>query len=109
MALKDFTNYYSDYQWWDAMSHSNAINIGVVNNNIKPIVRVVDDWFTNRSLALLFEARVGKGKVIISGIDFNGDLSDRPAAKQLLFSIKKYMVSKNFNPSLKLNAKYLNE
>ena len=109
MALKDFpTNYYSDYQWWDAMSHSNAINIGVVNNNIKPIVRVVDDWFTNRSLALLFEARVGKGKVIISGIDFNGDLSDRPAAKQLLFSIKKYMVSKNFNPSLKLNAKYLN-
>lgn len=109
VALKEFpTKYYSDYQWWDTMSYSNAINIGVVNDKIKPIVRVIDDWFTNRSLALLFEARVGNGKVIVSGIDFNGDLSHRPAAKQLLFSIKKYMVSKYFNPSLKSNVECLN-
>ena len=33
---------------------------------------MIDDWFTNRPLALLFEAKVGKGKLLVSGIDFAG-------------------------------------
>ncbi len=69
-ALIDFpTEYHSNWQWWDAMSHSGAINISSMPAEIKPIVRVVDDWFTNRPLALIFEARVGKGKLIVLGID----------------------------------------
>ena len=54
-ALTDFpTEYHSNWQWWDAMSHSGAINISSMPAEIKPIVRVVDDWFTNRPLALIF-------------------------------------------------------
>lgn len=103
-ALADFpTEYHSDYQWWDAMSHSNAIQIGKLNPNIQPIVRVIDDWFTNRSLALLFEVKVGKGKLLISGIDFTQDMENRPEARQLLHSLTNYMSSAAFHPKTEVD------
>ena len=99
-ALAEFpTNYYSDYQWWDSMSHSGAINIGKFTAKVQPLVRVIDDWFTNRPLALLFEAKIGKGKLIISGIDFWNNMQNRPEARQLLYSLETYMESSSFNPT----------
>lgn len=42
-ALSEFpTEYYSDYQWWDAMSHSGAIEVAKIDKNLQPIVRVID-------------------------------------------------------------------
>ena len=96
------TEYHSNWQWWDAMSHSNAIMLAPISSKIKPIVRVIDDWFTNRSLALLFEVKVGKGKLLVSGIDLNQDMEKRPEAQQLLFSLKKYMAGKDFNPTVSI-------
>ncbi len=102
-ALANFpTDYYSDWQWWDAMSHSNAVVLDDFDPNLKPIVRVIDDWFTNRRLALLFEAKIGKGKLLISGIDLHTDLDKRIEARQLLYSLKKYMLGKEFNPQSSL-------
>lgn len=107
-ALSEFpTEYYSDYQWWDAMSHSGAIEVAKIDKNLQPIVRVIDDWFTNRPLALLFEAKVGKGKLLVSGIDFWQDMDKRTEARQLLYSLKKYMCSDRFNPSSEVDAKDL--
>lgn len=109
-ALSEFpTDFHSDYQWWDAMSHSNAIEFTKINKNLKPIIRVIDDWFTNRPLALLFEAKVGNGKLLISGIDFWKDMDKRPEARQLLYSLKKYMCSENFNPETNIKTDILLE
>lgn len=107
-ALSEFpTEYYSDYQWWDAMSHSGAIEVAKIDKDLQPIVRVIDDWFTNRPLALLFEAKVGKGKLLVSGIDFWQDMDKRTEARQLLYSLKKYMCGDRFNPSFEVDAKDL--
>jgi len=104
-ALTEFpTEYHSNYQWWDAMSHSNAINLTGFPKDLKPIVRVIDDWFTNRPLALIFEGKVGKGKILISGIDLTQDADKRPEAQQLLFSLKKYMSGVKFNPKVQLST-----
>ncbi|MFC6859927.1 sugar-binding domain-containing protein [Zunongwangia atlantica] len=98
-ALKDFpTEYHSNWQWWDAMSHSNAIVLDEFSSDLKPIVRIIDDWFENRRLALLFEAKVGKGKLLISGVDLHTNIENRLEAQQLLYSLKKYISSKEFNP-----------
>jgi hypothetical protein len=98
-ALASFpTNYYSEYQWWDAMSHSGAIEFTKIAPQAQPIVRVIDDWFENRPLALLFEVSVGKGKLLVSGIDFWSNMEQRTAGRQLLMSILEYMNSANFNP-----------
>ena len=107
-ALAEFpTEYHSNWQWWDAMSHSGAINMSGFPIEIKPIVRVIDDWYTNRPLALIFEAKVGKGKILISGIDLTTDLDRRPEAQQLLFSLKEYISGKKFNPLVEIDLKKL--
>ncbi|MFV0553155.1 MAG: sugar-binding domain-containing protein [Mangrovibacterium sp.] len=104
-ALADFpTEYHSNWQWWDAMSHSNAIVLDDFTPELSPVVQVIDDWFTNRRLALLFEAKVGKGKLMVSGIDLLSDAANRPEAQQLLYSVQKYMQGADFNPTIALEA-----
>jgi hypothetical protein len=103
-ALKDFpTQYYSNWQWWDAMTHSNAIRLDSVDKKLQPIVRVIDDWVTARPLGLVFECEVGKGKLLVSGIDLITDNDKRPEARQLLYSLENYMSSKAFQPSIKVD------
>jgi hypothetical protein len=103
-ALKEFpTQSYSNWQWWDAMSHSNAIRLDSVANDLQPIVRVIDDWVTARPLGLIFECQAGNGKLIVSGIDLQSDLDKRPEARQLLYSLKSYMNGDKFSPNKKID------
>jgi hypothetical protein len=81
------------------MSHSNAIRLDELSPTIRPIVRVIDDWFTARPLALIFECKAGNGKLIVSGIDLLSDQEKRPEARLLLYSLKKYMAGKEFKPA----------
>ncbi|CAI8202730.1 MAG: Beta-glucuronidase [Formosa sp. Hel1_33_131] len=107
-AFSEFpTENHSNWQWWDAMSHGQAIILDKFNSKINPIVRVIDDWFENRSLGLIFEANVGNGKVIISGVDLISDQKDRLEAQQLLYSLKKYMSSDQFNPESIISSEEL--
>ena len=104
-ALTEFpTEYHSNWQWWDAMSHSNVIVLDDFPHELKPIVRVIDDWFKNRRTALILEAKVGKGKLLLSGVDLHSNLNERPEAQQLLFSLKKYMASDTFDPEVILQS-----
>jgi hypothetical protein len=104
-ALAGFpTEYHSNWQWWDAMSHAQAVNLSSFPPGLKPIVRIIDDWFTNRPLGLIFEARVGKGKLLVSGVDLQTGISSRPEAQQLLYSLKKYMAGNRFNPLTEITA-----
>ena len=99
-ALKGFpTEYYSDYQWWEVLSQCDAIRYDRLSKSIDPIVRIIDDWFTARPLALVFEIRVGKGKLVVCGADLITDLDSRPAARQLRRSLLDYMKSDAFMPS----------
>lgn len=101
-ALADFpTSYHSDYQWWDAMTNSSVVELAKVAPQARPIVRVIDDWFTNRPLGLIFEVQTGGGKLLVSGVDFWDDMENRPEARQLLKSLREYMASPAFNPAAK--------
>ena len=85
------------------MSHSQAILLDEFDPALKPIVRVIDDWFTNRRLALVFEVKVGKGKLLVSGIDLHTGLDKRIEARQLRYSLEKYMASSDFDPGVTLS------
>lgn len=107
-ALKEFpTEYHSNWQWWDAMSHANAIDISDMNSSVEPIVRIIDDWFTARSLVLIFEAKVGKGKIIVTGADLLTNAEDRPEARQLLYSLRKYARGTLFRPVTRMSIEEL--
>lgn len=100
-ALGDFpTDYHSDWQWWEPLHGSAAIVLDGLDPDIKPIVRIIDDWFENRRTALLFEVRVGGGKLIVSGVDLETDLEHRPVVRQLRYSLEQYMRSPGFTPQV---------
>lgn len=98
------TDYYSNWQWWDAMSHSNVIISDSIAGHMRPLIRVIDDWVSGRSLGLLYECKIGKGKLMLSGIDLVSEAGTRLEARQLLYSIKRYMAGPAFNPSIAVNA-----
>ena len=103
-ALGQFpTEYYSDWQWWDAMSHCNAIVLDSISSELKPIVRIIDDWVTCRSLAMIFEVKVGKGRLMVSGVDLLESQEDRPESKQLMYSLLSYMNSPDFDPEIQVH------
>lgn len=85
------------------MTHCDAIRYDLINPGIQPIVRIIDDWFTARPLAMLFEVRVGNGSLLVSGADLITDLDQRPAARQLRRSLEAYMQSNRFHPSTEVS------
>ena len=97
-ALAKFpTSTHTDWQWWDLCINSKSVSIDSLN--VEPIVRVIDNFVTNRSLSNVFEAKVGNGKLVFSSIDLSSDLNNRPVARQLRHSLLTYMESDDFNPS----------
>lgn len=108
-ALGKFpTEFHSNWQWWDAMSHADAIELDSFPTELHPIVRIIDDWISNRRLALLFEAKTGNGSILISGVDLVHNLENRPEARQLLYSLETYMTGAHFNPRVDLSIENIN-
>lgn len=97
-AFADFpTNFHSDLQWWDIANRSQVMILEDFPAGFKPLVQPIDTWFLNRRLALVYEAKVGKGKLIVSSADLRAD-TEQLASKQLFHSLQKYMASDKFNP-----------
>ena len=109
-ALAQFpTDYYSNWEWQDGMRHSNAIRLDSLSADIKPIVRVIDDWFTARPLGLIFECKVGNGSLLISGIDLLTNQENRPEARQLFYSLQSYMETPGFKPQISVQLDKINK
>ena len=66
--------------------------------DFQPIVQPIDTWFINRKLGMLFEAKVGEGKIVVCSADVQNNLDRRPVARQLYHSIVQYMNSNLFYP-----------
>ncbi|WP_316798132.1 sugar-binding domain-containing protein [Pedobacter frigidisoli] len=98
-ALANFpTDNHSDMQWWEIVNKAQVMNLEDFPSGFKPIIQPIDTWFMNRKLALVLEARVAKGKLIISSAALSPDLKNSPAAQQLFFSLQQYMMSDQFSP-----------
>ena len=109
-VFKDFpTDYYSDLQWWEISNKQQVMNLEDFPPDFRPIVQPIDTWFLNRRLGMLFETRVGKGKLMVCSIELQTDLDNRLVARQLLYSIEKYMVSNEFNPQQSVNLEDVEE
>jgi hypothetical protein len=107
-ALREFpTAFHSDWQWWDPALRSRSVVLDGMS--VTPIVRVIDNFMRNHSLANVFEARVGEGRLIFSAIDITSDLENRPVARQLRASLLRYAASPDFAPSPALSPAALGE
>lgn len=97
------TDAHSNWQWWYPVSDAGAMILDGLPRELKPTVQVVDDWFTSRKLGLVFEARVGKGRVLVTSIDLRGAVLD-PVRRQLRASLLSYAASAQFDPKTSVSA-----
>jgi hypothetical protein len=106
-ALKYFpTDFYSDWQWWDLIASSKTMIIDSLPA-MEPIVRIIDNFFKNRKMANIIEAKVGKGKLMLTSMNITHQLDQRPGARQLRYSLEKYMMDISFSPSIELTHEQL--
>lgn len=103
-ALAAFpTEFHSNWQWWDAVSHGQAVRLEDFGRGFTPIVRIIDDWFTNRPLGLILEAKIGPGKLLLCAADLLTDAEVRPAARQLIHSLAVYAAGPAFQPKTEVS------
>lgn len=60
---------------------------------------MIPDWNNPRKVGLVLEAKVGKGRLLISGIDLCNNMHERLVARQLLYSLERYITSNEFDPT----------
>ncbi|HBG26523.1 MAG: hypothetical protein A2Y10_01000 [Planctomycetes bacterium GWF2_41_51] len=99
-ALSDFTtDYHTNWQWWELTSESTAIDVDSLGPRFKPIVQPVCNFLQIKKLAYIFEAKVGKGKLLVCSLDIDKDLDKRLVARQLRRSLISYMAGDKFQPA----------
>jgi hypothetical protein len=107
-ALAQFpTEFYSNWQWYDLIQNSRTMILAATPASFRPIVQVIDTFERNGKLGNLFEARVGKGRLLVCTIDLPGLAEKQPAARQLTRSLYAYTGSDAFQPSTELAASLL--
>ncbi len=102
------TEFYSDWQWWTIIKNSNPLILNSTDKLYRPIVQVIDNCERDYKLGLIFECRVGKGKLLVCMARLN-DMPSDPAAAQLYRSLFSYMQSAEFNPEYQLDEHLLRE
>jgi len=102
------TEFHSNWQWWQLVKNSRPIVLDKTPASYRPTVQVIDNFVRNHKLGLIFEGKVGKGKLLVCSIDLPG-LQDKPEARQLLHNLLRYMDSKAFDPQAELNTTLLKE
>jgi hypothetical protein len=103
-VFKDFpTDCHNNWQWWELVTQAQPFVLNEMPAELRPLVWCIDDWFSVRRLAYVFEAKVGKGKLLACSIDLKTGMDKRPAARQLLKSLLDYAESPKMDPQTMLN------
>ena len=97
------TDFHSNWQWWYPITHASAMILDGLPAELHPVVQVIDDWVTNRKLGLVFEARLGQGRLLVTSIALNDPVLD-PVRRQLRASLLGYMAGPQFKPTVAVTA-----
>jgi len=72
-----------------------------------PIFRVIDNFFKNRKMVNVIQAKVGNDKFILCLMDISHDLETRIETRQPKYSLMDYAGSENFNPKNSITKEQL--
>lgn len=100
------TDFHTNWQWWSIVRNSNALILDGTSAGYRPIVQVIDNLERNHKLGLIFECKIGKGKLLVCMSRLN-EMPDNPEAVQLYNSIIRYMSSGSFDPGYEMEENEL--
>ncbi len=96
------TDEWQNLNWWELTNRAQVMNLSAFPKDYQPIVQPIDTWHVSRKLGMLLEARVLNGRLLMTTLDITRHLERRPVARQLRYSILRYISSERFRPTLTL-------
>ncbi|MCB0276307.1 MAG: beta-galactosidase, partial [Calditrichaeota bacterium] len=96
------TDFHSNWQWFSIVRGGYAMVLDDLPAGYRPIVQVIDNLERNHKLGLIFECRVGAGKLLVCMAPLDR-LVDKIEAVWLYRSILNYMNSAAFAPEQELD------
>ena len=97
------TDDWSNLNWWELLNKAQVMNLRELPKDYQSPIQPIDTWHVSRKLGMLIEARVGKGRLLMTTMDITSDLEHRPVARQMRKALFDYMQSDDFQPSLTLD------
>jgi hypothetical protein len=88
-----------DWQWTPLVDNVRSVNLTDSPRELRPIVAAIDDWNRNWRLGVIFECRVGPGRLLVSAVPLDGSLSGTQALRR---SLVDYAASEKFRPAASL-------
>jgi hypothetical protein len=101
------TDSWSNLNWWELLNRAQVMNLMELPRDYQSPIQPIDTWHVSRKLGMLVEARVGKGRLLMTTMDITSDLSRRHVARQMRTAILGYMESADFKPTLTLTPKVI--
>jgi rhamnogalacturonyl hydrolase YesR len=103
------TQAHGNLQWAELVNGAQVMQFTDFPKGFQPLIQHIHTWFLSKKIGSLFEAKVGKGKLLMTTLDLQNNLDERPVAKQLLFSILEYMNTKQFSPENKVDLQQISD
>jgi hypothetical protein len=101
------TDDWQNLNWWELTNRTQVINMAEFPADYQPIVQPIDTWHVSRKLGMLLEARVLNGRLLMTTMDITRNLDRRPVARQLRYSILRYMASADFRPAISVGTEVI--
>ncbi|WP_158796445.1 sugar-binding domain-containing protein [Pedobacter sp. L105] len=101
------TDEYSNWQWWKLIQGSQTMILNNTSASFRPLIQVIDNFARNNKLGNVFEARVGKGTLLVCTLNLRDE--NLPETRAFLKSLYRYVSSDSFKPTQSLNISTLGE
>ena len=103
------TDDWSNLNWWELLNRAQVMNLMELPADYQSPIQPIDTWHVSRKLGMLVEAKVLKGKLLMTTMDIDSHLDRRVVARQMRQAILSYMQSDDFNPSLTLEPQVITD
>jgi len=98
------TDEWANLNWWELLNNAQVMNLMELPADYQSPIQPIDTWHVSRKLGMLIEARVGKGRLLMTTMDISNRLAERPVARQMRQAILCYMQSSDFKPAHTLDV-----
>jgi hypothetical protein len=96
------TDTWPNLNWWELLNRAQVMNLRELPADYQSPIQPIDTWHVSRKLGMLVEARVGKGRLLMTTMDVSTGLDRRVVARQMRYALLRYMSSPDFQPTLEL-------
>ncbi|MEL7500584.1 MAG: sugar-binding domain-containing protein [Planctomycetota bacterium] len=107
--FKNFpTNSHSDWQWWKMLRACQGFDLDEISvEQPRPIMQLIDKFDRNTRPTLIWETKIGLGRLLVCTLDIESNPDQRIAPAALKRSILDYMNSDEFRPNTRVSSEQL--